>query len=311
MKILVVGAGGLGGYFGGLLAKTGEDVWFVARGRHLEALRKHGLTVHSVHGDFAVQVNATDRPEDARGAELILLCVKTYDTEAAMAGLAPAAGKGSIILPLQNGVESADKVGGMFGYDRVLGGLAYLESFVAAPGVIEQRSQIRRIEFGELNGAETDRAREVREVLTRADIDCRLRPDIARALWEKLAWIAAGSGMTALARSPIGEVLAFPPTREMFVSAAGEVGTVAEALGIRLDPGIADRTLKFALSLSPTLKTSMQRDVERGGRLEVDALNGAVVRIGARLSVHTPVNGFVYDVLKLEDEKNRLRRAAS
>jgi len=303
-----MGAGGVGGYFGGLLAKAGEDVWLVARGQHLRAMREHGLKVRSLAGDFTIPVKATDEPKEIDDIELVLFCVKTYDTEEALAKLAPAVSDDTVILPLQNGVESADRIGKALGYDRVLGGLAYIESFIAAPGVIEQRSQIRKIEFGELDGSKSERAKKVFEVFTRARIDCQLRTDIKKAIWEKLVWIAAGGGMTAVTRSTLGEVLGFPPTREMFVSVMREVEAVSLAMGIRMDSDIVERTLKFAQGLDPCMKTSMLRDVECGNRLEIDAINGAVVRLGAKHSVLTPVNTFIYNVLKLEDEKNKVHR---
>lgn len=305
-----MGAGGVGGYFGGLLAKAGEDVWFVARGQHLQAMREHGLMVRSIAGDFSTPVKTTDDPMEIGRTELVLFCVKTYHTEEALARLNPAVSNDTVILPLQNGVESADKIGKSFGYDKVLGGAAYIESFIESPGVIEQRSKIRKIDFGELDGSKSERAGKVLEVFNRAGIDCQLRTDIKKALWEKLVWIAAGGGMTALTRSTIGEVLGFPRTREMFVSVMREVKQVALATGTLVDSDIVERTLKFAEGLDPQLKASMLRDVENGKRLEIDAINGAVVRIGDMNSIPTPVNSFVYSVLKLEDEKNRLRLKA-
>jgi len=142
-----------------LLAKAGEDVWLVARGQHLRAMREHGLKVRSLAGDFTIPVKATDEPKEIDDIELVLFCVKTYDTEEALAKLAPAVSDDTVILPLQNGVESADRIGKALGYDRVLGGLAYIESFIAAPGVIEQRTQARKIEFGELDGSKSERAK--------------------------------------------------------------------------------------------------------------------------------------------------------
>lgn len=306
LRIAVMGAGGVGGYFGGLLAKAGEDVWFVARGQHMQAMREHGLEVRSLAGDFSISVKATDDPEEIGRTELVIFCVKTYHTEEALTKLTPAVGVDTVILPLQNGVESADKIGKSFGYDKVLGGAAYIESFIATPGVIEQRSKIRKIDFGELDGSKSRRAGKVLEVFSRAGIDCQLRTDIRKALWEKLVWIAGGA-MTALTRSTIGEVLGFSLTREMFVSVMREVKEVALATGTQVDSDIVEKTLKFAEGLDPRMKTSMLRDVENGKRLEIDAINGAVARFGAMHSMQTPVNSFIYSVLKLEDQKNKLR----
>lgn len=306
-----MGAGGVGGYFGGLLAKAGEDVWFIARGQHLQAMRELGLRVRSIHGDFVTPVYATDDPKEIGKIDLVLFCVKTYDTEEALAKLAPAVSDDTLILPLQNGVESAEKIEKAFGQEKVLGGAAYIESFIAAPGVIEQRSKIRKIDFGELDGSKTERSLKLLEVFTKAGIDCQLRTDIKKALWEKLVWIAAGGGMMVVTRSPIGEVLEFQHTHEMFVSAMQEIEAVAVASGTAMDSNIVERTLKFAQGLDSQLKASMLRDVENGRRLEVEALNGAVVRFGALHSVPTPVNSFIYGVLKLEDEKNIRRLRAN
>ena len=309
MRIAVMGAGGVGGYFGGLLAMAGEDIWFIARGAHLRAMQRTGLTVKSVAGDFAVPVQAAADPREAESIDLILFCVKTYDTDEALESLKPAVHKGTVFLPLQNGVESAEKIGSRFGANRVLGGVAYIESFVATPGVIEQRSKIRRVELGELNGTETDRARKILEILRKAGIDAHLRADIRKALWEKFAWIAAGGSMMAVTRSPIGDVLASPGTRRLLVAAVQWVDAVARAEGIPVGADLVERTVALGQSLEPMLKSSMLRDLERGNRLEVDALNGAVVRLGGKHGVSTPVNSFIYDLLKLEDEKNRRRPA--
>lgn len=310
MRIAVVGPGGVGGYYGALLAKSGEDVWFIGRGDHLRAIREKGLRVKSTTGEFTLRVKATDTPSDVGPVDLVLLCVKTYDTENALKKVRPLIGDRTVILSLQNGVDNAERIGAAVGMKRILGGLTHIESEVSEPGVIHQRSVVRRVTVGELDGARTERAERIVEAFERTGVDCFLSSNIKKSLWEKFLFICAVGGVTSVTRSTIGEVLDFPNTRQMLVAAMREVEAVARAASVPLDADAVDKAVALASSFPRTTRSSMQKDVERGKPLEVDTLNGTVVALGRKLGVSTPVNGFIHACLKVQDERNRERKVS-
>jgi 2-dehydropantoate 2-reductase len=299
MRVTVMGSGGTGGYFGGLLARAGEDVTLVARGAHLAAIRAKGLTVKSrLRGDFTVPARATDDPGEAGSADLVLFCVKAYDTEGAAERLRPAVGPDTVILPVQNGIDSAERIGRVLGPGGVIGGLAAVSSVVAAPGVIEHRAGPDIIQLGELDGRATPRVERVAEALRRAGITVQLRPDIRVALWEKFVLICGLSGLTALTRLPIGAVLACPETRSLYRQTMDETHAVGRSAGVALPDGITERTLKFFEGSDPAIRGSLYYDLAAGRRLEIETLNGTVVRLGREHGVPTPANFAVYAALK-------------
>jgi 2-dehydropantoate 2-reductase len=302
MRIAVIGAGGVGGYFGGLLAHAGHDVAFVARGEHLRALRERGLQVQSAHGDFTVaNVQASDRPAELGPAELILFAVKTYDCEAALAALRPLVASNTAIVTLQNGVEIPERVAAVFGRGAVLAGAVWLVSSMAAPGVIRQESPFRRIVVGELAGGLSTRAQELAAHLAEAGAEAEASADIWRVLWTKLLFIASFSGISSVTRLPAGPLMAAEETRALLVDAMVEVEAVARARGAALDPEVVPRTLAFAQALPPDSTSSMQRDVAAGRRLEADAINGAVVRAGRSTGVPVPVHTCLWSCLQAID----------
>jgi 2-dehydropantoate 2-reductase len=302
MRIAVIGAGGVGGYFGGLLQKSGQDVAFLARGEHLRALRERGLRVRSVHGDFELpSVRATDRPEKLGQADLVLFTVKTYDTESAAAQIRPAVGPNTAVLTFQNGVDNPERIDRVLGAGTAMGGTVHIETTIAEPGVIAQTSPMRRVALGELNGRPSERAERARDAFQSAGLEATLSDNIRKALWEKFLFIVGMSGLSTLTRSPVGVVLAVPEVREMLAQAFGETAAVAEAEGVALDPDPVGRMMAFAQNLKPGMKSSMQRDLERGRRLEVESINGTVVRLGRAHGIPTPVNACIYACLTLED----------
>ena len=309
MKIAVMGTGGVGGYFGGMLAKAGHDVTFIARGPHLAAIRENGLRVETVHGDFTVHAPATDDPGEVGPVDLVLFCVKTYHTDEAGRAIAPLVGDDTLILSLQNGVDNEEKLAALYGQEHVLGGVCYISAAIATPGVIRQVSGPRSIVFGELDGSITPRAQRVLQAFTDAGIDATLSEDVQKALWTKFLFICAFSGVASVARAPVGELLAIPETRELLREAMAEVAAVARARGITLDADIVERMISFAEGFTPETKPSMLVDLERGNRLENDALSGTVARLGAELGVPTPVHRVIYAALKPADERAK-RRAA-
>mgnify|MGYP001612182622 CR=1 FL=1 len=298
MKILVMGSGGVGGYFGAKLARAGEAVTFVVRGAHLNAIRTHGLRIKSrMEEELVVTAPATEDPSEAGPVDLILFCVKSFDTEAAARALGGAVGPETAILSLQNGVDNEEKIGAIGGPDHVLGGVAYVFATLESPGVIFH-SLGGRIVFGELDGSETLRAWRIRDTLARAGIPVELSPQIQRVLWEKYLFIVAQSGMTALTRCPIGVIRSVPETRRMYRLIVEELAALAKAAGVPLLPSAADAVMMATDNLAPTAYSSLHYDLTHGKRLELEALQGHAVRLGERLGIPTPVCSAVYAALK-------------
>jgi 2-dehydropantoate 2-reductase len=299
MRVTVMGSGGTGGYFGGLLARAGEEVTFVARGAHLAAIRAKGLRVRSrLVGDFTVPARATDDPADSGPADLVLFCVKAYDTESAAERLRPAVGPDTVVLPVQNGIDSAERIGRVVGPAHVIAGLAGVSSVVEAPGVIEHRAGPDVIQLGELDGQPSARTQRIADTLRQAGVKTHVRPDMRVALWEKFVLICGLSGLTALTRLPLGAVLACPETRTLFRQAMEETETVGRAEGVAVPEGHAQRMVQFFEGSDPAIRGSLYYDLAAGRRLEIETLNGTVVRLGQRHGVPTPANFAVYASLK-------------
>jgi len=310
MRIAIMGAGGVGAYFGGRLARASQDVTFIARGEHLRALQERGLEVHSPLGDFTLPtVKATDDPATVGPMDLVLVCVKAYDTETAARAMRPMVGPETAVLSLQNGVDAHERLAAILGPEPVLGGLCYISSFVAAPGVIHHVSQFARIVFGELDGRVTPRAEAIRQAFAEAGVEATLSTDIIKDIWMKFLFMGAQGMMTAVTRSPIGPIRETPAAWELYVDAVREIDRVARAKGVNLDPDAVDKTLSLVQGLAPDIKSSTLADVEQGKPIEVETFSGAVVRLGRELGVPTPVHRAIYAILKLEDERNRRRRA--
>ncbi len=299
MRITVFGSGGLGGYFGALLARAGHEVTFIARGPHLEAMRARGLQVNSVHGDFHLHpVRATDRAEEAPPADLVLYAVKTYHIPETAGMLPRLLGPEGVVLTTQNGVEAPDQVAAVVGAERTLAGAVWVVSRIEAPGVIRQESAFRRIVIGELNGQLTPRAQAIARALAEAGAEAEATAEIRKVLWTKFLFIAAISGVGSVVRLPVGAWREVPETRALLEQAMREIEAVARAEGVALDPDVVPQTMAFIDNLAPGATASMQRDVEAGRLLELEAMSGAVVRIGRRHGLPTPVHAFIYAVLK-------------
>ncbi|MBI3943121.1 MAG: 2-dehydropantoate 2-reductase [Chloroflexi bacterium] len=298
MRIAVMGSGGVGGYFGGLLAQAGEEVTFIARGAHLEALRTHGLTIQSrVTGDCTLAVSATDDPSSVGAVDLILFCVKTYDLDAAAAQLHPLVGPHTMVLPLQNGLDSAERLARILGPAGVLGGVAYVVASRAAPGVIVHHG-LNKIVFGEVNGGSSPRTEQLRDMFQRTAITGELNPDIRVPMWEKFITLTATGGVLAMTRLPIGLVRACPETSALFRGVMEEAVAVGQALGIPLPEDCVDQQWKLVSGVDPSARGSMSHDLLAGRRLEIEALNGTVVRLGWQVGISTPLNFVVYAALK-------------
>lgn len=308
MKIAIMGTGGVGGYYGGLLAKAGKDVTFIARGAHLQAICKTGLQVKSVHGDFQVsKAKATDKPADVGPVDLIIFATKTYQTDEAAKAIKPMVGKDTVVVPLQNGVDAADRIGQVVGMDHVLGGATWLSAAIEAPGVIGQYSEFRRIALGEFSGKTTPRLTSVYDLLKETGAAVEVSDNILKVLWTKFVFIASVSAMGSLTRVTFGEYRGVPEARAVLGEAIGEAAAVARARGVKLDADILAKTQAFIDSSAPGIKPSMQRDVEAGKPSELESLIGVVVRMGAEKNVPTPVMRFAYAMLKPGELKAQQR----
>ncbi len=298
MKIAVMGSGGVGGYFGGMLAKAGHAVTFIARDEHLQAIRKEGLRVVHNAGEFTVDASATDNAEGVGHVELVLFSVKAYDTDSALRVMSPLVGPDTTVLTLQNGVDSYAAVAGTFGGEHALPGAAYVESRIDSPGVVVQTGGVARLVFGEASGEETARVRRVRDALLSSGINAEVSPDVLATLWSKFLFIAAVAGLTSACRRRIGDLLGEPGYRELLVKAMREIEAVGRAKGINLDDAVVDQTMEYVEGAVKDITASMHLDLERGRRLELEIFNGAVVRMGRETGVATPVNHMLHMVLK-------------
>ena len=299
MKIAIMGSGGVGGYYGGLLAKAGQELTFIARGAHLQAIRDKGLHVKSVHGDFTVSpVKATDRPGEIGAVDLVLVATKTYHTEEAAQAIKPLIGDNTVVISLQNGIDAAERIGSAVGMERMLGGATWLSAAIEAPGRIGQYSQFRRIALGELDGRITPRAQAVASAFATTPAVVELVPNIRQMLWTKFVFISAISALGGLTRVSMGEYRHVPEAREVLAQAMAEVAAVAQACGVALDADIVAKTLSFIDAAAPDMRPSMQRDLEAGRMSELESLIGVVVRLGRERGVPTPVMHLAYALLK-------------
>ncbi len=306
MKVAILGTGGVGGYYGALLAQQGEDVTFVARGAHLQAIRQNGLEIKSIHGDVTIfPARATDQLAQVGPVDLVLFCVKTYDTRQFASDLAPLLGSNTLVLSLQNGVEAAEQIGQFVGMPRMLGGATWVSSAIESPGVIRQVSQFRRVVLGELDGSLTPRLQAVFQAFDKTGITVEITQDIAKVLWTKFIFISAASSLGSLTRLPLGDYRAVPETRSLMIQLMREVESVARAQGVALDPDVIEKSLTFIDQAAPAIKASMQSDIAAGRRSEIEAMIGAIGRKGRAAGVPTPIADMVYAALLPVEVKAR------
>ena len=291
MKFTVMGAGGVGGYFGARLAAAGHEVGFVARGRHLRAMRENGLAVRSELGDVELRpVRASDDPAAFGAPDCVLFTVKTYDCEAAAEAVRPALGAETCVLPLLNGIGHLDILRRVLGPERVLGGVANISALIEAPGIIRHFDRLQILRIGEMDNATTPRVLALREACAGAGIECPVPGDIERELWQKVAMICTLAGANCLTRLPLGACRSNPATRAMMESLTAETVTVARARGVSLPDDQEARTMAVLDKLPAPMRASMFAALERGERLEVSALNGAIDRLGREAGVDTPTH---------------------
>ncbi len=301
MKILVMGAGAVGAYFGARLQAAGEEVVFCARGENLKALKERGLEVKSYLGDLELRVVATEEPREYAPYDLVLFCVKLYDTEQAADKLKGTLAPGGVIMTLQNGIEGEARLAEIFGKECMMAGNARVGVELVAPGKVVH-STTGTIEFGELDGRITQRAQAIAEVFERAGILGELTTDLRAKRWEKLMWNATFNTLTTLTRRRVGEVLADSQGRELARALMYEVQAVARADGVELSNERVEALFTHSIAKLSPLKTSTFQDLERGKRLEYDALTGAVLRVAKRHGVRVPITETVHTLIKLLDD---------
>ena len=290
MRIAVLGSGGIGGYYGALLAKAGHDVSFIARGAHLEAMQQRGLTLRTPDGDSTIPVTAVADTGTVGAVDLVLFCVKSYDTGPAAQALAPLMARDTAVVSFQNGVDNVQAIASVVGSGAVLIGVVYNALQLAGPGLVQRTGGDGKIVLGELGGALTERVQRIASAFQQTGVAHQVSTDIDRVLWEKFLFIAGVGGVTALARSGIGPLLASPGGRTLLTTSCEEIAAVALAERVPLPADAADRAVEQAATLPPQWRSSLARDLEDGRRLEVEALSGAVVRRGLKLGVPTPIH---------------------
>ena len=303
MKIAVMGAGGVGGYFGARLAQSSADVTFIARGAHGAAIREKGLRVFSPNGDALVHpAKAVSDPGMIGKVDVVMFCVKLWDVDTAAEACKPLIGPDTAVICFQNGVDAEERVAAVLGGRCAVGGVAAIAALIEEPGVIRHMGTMAWLKYGELDGRSSPRLQDFDEACGKAGFEASISPDITVDIWRKFAFLAPLAGATAATRMPIGPILAEAQTRRLFADLIAETVAVGRAKGARLEDGIEDKQVAFAEGLPGEMKASMLGDLERGNRLELEWLTGAVVRLGRELGVPTPVSDKVYAVLKLHAE---------
>ena len=298
MRIAVFGTGGAGAHFGARLAEAGENVVFIARGAHLQAIRAHGLRIEMDDREIRIQpANATDDPVKAGQVDAILLGVKTWQVEEAARNMRPMLGPETFVVPLQNGVEAADQLSSVLGARRVVGGLCATFSYVVGPGRIRSLGKIHSLRFGELDRSRSERTERLQAAFERAGVRATIPDDIHVSLWEKFLTVVSFGGVGAVTRAPVGALRTVPETRRMIESAMEEIRAVGRARGIAVPDDAVTRAMGFVDALDPAGTTSLHRDIADGKPSELEAWNGAVVRLGKEAGVPTPVHGFLYSSL--------------
>jgi 2-dehydropantoate 2-reductase len=302
MKIAIIGAGGVGGFFGARLQQAGADVHFVARGAHLAAMRVDGLTIASPLGDIHLpRVNATSDPADIGIADIVWLSVKLWDMETAIRSMRPLMGPDTGVISFQNGVQKDDILREAFGDRAVMGGVAYIATNIDRPGVIKHTGTMQRLIFGEYDGRRSARAAALLEAALRGGINAELSDDIRKAIWEKFVFLVGLSGSTTTMRETIGPIRSNPRSRRLLSELMRETVAVGRALGVALPADFADQRLAFVDSLPDQMTSSMHHDLKAGKRLEVSWLSGSVAQLGERTGIATPMNRAVWDILALHE----------
>jgi len=299
MRIAIFGSGGVGGYFGALLARAGHDVSFIARGEHLESIRQQGLRVKTHHfGELCIRTTATSNPTEVGAVDLVIFALKTYHNKLSIPDLKPLLDSDTSVLSLQNGVESYSQLSDVLEGTHILPGAAYIESRISSPGEIIQNGEVVRIAFGEQEGEPTPRCEKICELFTAAQINHELSPNIMKTLWTKFVFIVALAGPTTAARVEMSELLQHEEGHQLVALVVKEAESVGRSQSVALNPDIFEKTMSYMEGYAKDLHASMHTDLERGRPLELEALNGTIVRLGQAAGVAVPVNHCIYSLLK-------------
>lgn len=299
MRIAFMGSGGLGGYFGARLCKGGADVHFIARGQHLQVMRNEGLRIEGPEPIHIPRVNATDDPATVGVVDFVMLCVKLWDTEAALQQMRPLVGAGTTIISFQNGVLKDQYLRAVYDESQVMGGVGYVATTIDRPGVIRQTGPMQRLLFGEFDGSRSPRGQALLEACLAGGIKAELSENILREIWQKYVFLVGLSATTTTIRKPIGPIRENPQTRAFLRDVMREVVVVGRAYGVDLPENYADVRLQLADDVAHDMTSSMHHDLERGNPLEVRWLSGGVVELGQRKGVPTPLNRATADILAL------------
>lgn len=306
MRIAVFGVGAVGGYFGGRLTQTEHEVCFVARGEHLKRIQKHGLRVDSENGDFvALPTLVTDNPAEIGVVDVVVLATKAWQVESAAQAMLPLIGEDTVVVPLLNGVEAPMILANAIGEKHVLGGFCRVLSRVEAPGHIIQGGTPPFVAFGEMNGQQSERVAQLKTVFDKAQVAVQLPDNVQAAMWQKLLFISAFGGVGAATRMPVGVIRSIPETRQMLAAAMQETCTVAMGYDVPMAKNAVEIGLGLVDKLPHEATASMQRDLMNGYPSELDAQNGAVVRLGKKIGVKTPTHTFLYHILLPTEQKAR------
>jgi len=302
MRFAILGSGAVGGYFGAKLARSGQDVTFIARGAHLEAIRSRGLAIQSAQlGDFVARAPAESDTAKIGQVDVAIVSVKAYDNATALPMLKPLIGPETVVMTLQNGVDSVDDCAAIAGQTQVLGGTTYVATALEGPGLIVQTGVHRSIIFGEVFGDRariTPRVQAIAEVLAAADIQVTPVPDARVPIWDKFVYLAAFAGFTGASRLAIGHIWKHPHVREMFYACCREIAAIARAEGVTISANRFETLEEYMTNIPPTTRSSLLIDLEQGKRIEVEALQGAAVRRAQKLGVPVPITSTLYALLK-------------
>ena len=299
MRIAIMGAGGIGGYYGGRLAQAGHDVAFIARGEHLRAIEERGLRLMGPAGEAHIaSARATDDPGKLEPVDVVLFCVKLFDTEDAARAIKPLLAKGGVCITLQNGVDGAQRVGAVVGHARVMAGIAFVSALIESPGVVSYKSKTPSIQFGEADGRMSERAIRFRDACVGTGFSAEVVADIRAALWHKFVGLTVNSALTSLVRRPAGAIYPDPDLMAIARTGFAETAAVGKALGVKLPEDIVEWQAKNHLGFPAGMYASMYHDLIRGKRLELESLSGLVAREGRRLGIPTPFHSMAYACLK-------------
>jgi 2-dehydropantoate 2-reductase len=299
MRIAIMGAGGIGGYYGARLAQAGNDVVFIARGEHLRAIQAKGLRLAGPAGEAHIaSAQATDDPGGLQPVDVVLFCVKLFDTEDAARAIKPLLAMGGVCITLQNGVDGAQRIAAVVGDERVMGGIAFVSALIESPGVIRYSSKAPSIQFGEADGQMSERAVRFRDACVAAGFKAEVVKDVRAALWHKFVGLTVNSALTSLVRQPAGVIYPDPDLMAIARQGFAETAAVGKALGVELPEDVVEWQARNHLGFPAGMYASMYQDLIRGRRLEVESLSGLVAREGKKLGVPTPFHSMAYACLK-------------